>query len=541
MIEQSIIDRIIEVSVCEEVIRDFIELNRSGANFVGLSPFTDEKTPSFVVSPTKNIWSCFSSGKKGGAVGFLTEAQKHTFPEAIKYLGKKYNIEVVERKKSSSEIRSTQTRKDIYNVLDFAKGHYYEIAKSNQIALDYFNKRNFTSEIIDKFNLGYSTDKWRDLSDVAIKKGYGNLPLEEADLISGNGRKYWDKFRNRIMFPIQDHRNRYVGFGARIIDGDGPKYLNSKETKVYKKSFVLYGLNHAIEHIVKRDNCYIVEGYTDVISFHMSKVCNTVASCGTSLTSEQLTLIYRYTKNITFIFDGDKAGLKAAYRSIDMALELGFDVSVIKLVDIDPDDLAQRELNLQKYLNENCLDFVDYKASFIKNNSIDSKAKRINNIVASISKIQNTVKKDLYTDKIAEMFKVSKENLKNDMKAVLKTSKRVYKKNLIDDRNSIERLVDLIQNNSELIIEGITLSSFVALRIYELEDADLGSLDLREMELVVKPKGLQSLITEEDALHQLEKIFNTIKKKVITEKLMNITDQDLDSVQHLILVKNSIR
>ena len=556
MILQETIDRVTETAVCTEVISDFIEIKKNGANYKGLSPFSEEKTPSFVVRPSKNIWKCFSSGKGGNSVTFLMESQKMSYVESILYIGKKYNIEIKETKTKNKTYDYDQSRQQLFDVMDSAKDYYYKNGLNKDVCVDYLKNRGYTDKTIKKFGLGYSNDAWRDLSDDFIPNKCDSNSLEEVGLISTKGRKYWDKFRDRIMFPIQDHRNRTVGFGARVYnnnDPDAPKYINSIETRIYNKSKLLYGLNLAIDSIVKNENVYIVEGYTDVISFHQSKVCNTVATCGTSLTVEQLTLIKRYTSNVTFVFDGAKAGLRASHRSIDMALYAGLDVKIIKLKDIDPDELSKTIKNLSKYLDEQVLDFVDFKESFININNVDDNAKLINNIITSSSYIKDDVKKQLYLSKISKKFNIDYDKLKKSAKTVYLENKRVYKDDIIDDVNDVEKLVDLYHNNSELMINKYSLAQNIYLRITELYNQNLYDLDLKNIDLFKKPNSkLKSLLNKDEVLSQLNHIFKNIKKRIIiqtidknTELLLSDSDNKNRSkiskqIQYLIYLKNNL-
>jgi DNA primase len=540
MISNDVIDKIIEVSNCYEVIKDFIELKKSGTNWVGLSPFSDEKTPSFTVSSAKNIWKDFSSGKGGHAITYLMQAQRMNFPEALKYLGNKYNIEIIENsKRSSFDLQNQSDKKARYSALEFSKNHYYNnLIKSNKV-ITYIKSRGFTPQIVKNFQLGYSLNTWTDLLDNAVKNKHNQEDLKDVNLVTVSKRKYFDKFRNRLMFPISDSQNRVIGYGARTLTDNKkePKYINSSETNLYKKSFVLYGLNLAIEEIIRQDICYITEGYTDVISFHQSNVKNTVASCGTSLTIDQLKKIKRYTDNIGIIFDGDTAGIKAAYKSIDIALEVGFNVSVLKLTDMDPDNLAKSVKDLGKYINKNLMDFVDYKISFINHSKIDLKAKHINNIIKSVTLIDDSVKRKLYSNKITKIFNLDKA----DFNKIAETQKNTFKPSLnksnLFTQDYLNSLNEICKNSTDVSINGISVLNYVILKIQELEDPYLKgfTIDYNSNDNLIINKDKELVLIDE-----IDTIFDYIKLDYIENKLTNITNEDLNFIQDLIFIKQQI-
>lgn len=334
VISKSTIDKVFDVARLEEVIGDFVHLKRSGSNFKGLSPFTDESTPSFMVSPVKQIWKDFSSGKGGNVVAFLMEHEHFTYPEAIRYLAKKYQIEIEETEVSTEEKVQANERESMYLVSEFAQQYFQDILirheKGKAIGLSYFKERGFTEDTIKKFKLGYSLDEWEAFTKEAIKNGYKLDYLERTGLTIVKENRQFDRFKGRVMFPIHSMSGRVLGFGGRILltDKKAAKYMNSPESEIYHKSKVLYGIYHAKQSIAKEDNCYLVEGYTDVIQLHQRGIENVVASSGTALTSEQIRLINRLTKNITVLFDGDAAGLRASLRGIDLILEQGMNVKV---------------------------------------------------------------------------------------------------------------------------------------------------------------------------------------------------------------------
>jgi DNA primase len=413
------IDQVFETARVEEVIGDFVQLKKSGSNYKGLSPFSDERTPSFMVSPVKQIWKDFSTGKGGNVVAFLMEHEHFTYPEAIKYLAKKYNIEIEETEQSNEQKEAANERESLYLVSEFANSYFQNILhKTDQgksIGLSYFKERGFTDATIKTFDLGYSLNEWQAFTDEALKKGYKLEFLEKTGLTIVKEEKRFDRFKGRVMFPIKSMSGRILGFGGRIliIDKKAAKYLNSPESDIYHKSKVLYGIYNAKQSIAKEDNCYLVEGYTDVIQFHQTGIKNVVSSSGTALTSEQIRLINRLTKNITVLFDGDAAGMRASLRGIDLILEQGMNVKVCTFPDgEDPDSFAKQntleELNV--YLEAHAKDFIQFKASILyedsKNDPI-KKAETIRDIVNSIAKIPDTIKKEIYIQECARIMDIS--------------------------------------------------------------------------------------------------------------------------------------
>ena len=423
MISPSTIDLVFETSRVEEVIGDFVQLKKAGSNFKGLSPFSDERSPSFMVSPVKQIWKDFSSGKGGNVVAFLMEHEHFTYPEAIKYLAKKYNIEIEETEQTNEQKEQQDERESLYLVSEFANKYFQNILhKTDQgksIGLGYFKERGFTEETIKKFDLGYSLDEWQAFTDEALKQGYKLEFLEKTGLTIVKEEKRFDRFKGRVMFPIKSMSGRVLGFGGRILitDKKAAKYVNSPESIIYHKSNVLYGIYHAKQSIAKEDNCYLVEGYTDVIQFHQTGIKNVVSSSGTALTSEQIRLINRLTKNITVLFDGDAAGLRASLRGIDLILEQGMNVKVCTFPEgEDPDSFAKQNTleELSVYLIENAKDFIQFKASVLYEESKHDpikKAETIRDIVNSISKIPDRIKKEIYIQECSKIMDISEEVL----------------------------------------------------------------------------------------------------------------------------------
>ena len=423
LISKSTIDSVFETARVEEVIGDFVQLKRAGSNFKGLSPFSDERSPSFMVSPAKGIWKDFSSGKGGNSVAFLMEHSHFTYPEAIRYLAKKYNIEIEETEQTDEEKANTDVRESMYLVSEFAKDYFHNTLLHSEegkaIGLSYFKERGFTGETIKKFVLGYSPETWDALTKEALGKGYKLEFLESTGLTIPREDRPFDRFKGRVMFPIQSMSGRILGFGGRILANDkkAAKYLNSPESEIYHKSKVLYGIYQAKQSIAKENNCYLVEGYTDVIQFHQAGIENVVSSSGTALTPDQIRLINRLTKNITVLFDGDAAGLRASIRGIDLILEEGMNVKVCAFPDgEDPDSFAKKTPyeELVKYLDENSKDFIQFKASLLMNDAKNDpikKADLIRDMVVSISKIPDRIQREIYVQECARIMDISEQVL----------------------------------------------------------------------------------------------------------------------------------
>ncbi|KQO32863.1 DNA primase [Flavobacterium sp. Leaf82] len=423
MISQNTIDTVFETARVEEVIGDFVNLKRAGSNFKGLSPFSDERSPSFMVSPAKGIWKDFSTGKGGNSVKFLMEHSQFTYPEAIRYLARKYNIEIEETEQTDAEKAMTDVRESMYLVSEFAKEYFHKTLLNSEegkaIGLSYFKERGFTNETIKKFSLGYSPETWDALTKEALGKGYKLEFLESTGLTIAREDRPFDRFKGRVMFPIESMSGRVLGFGGRILTNDkkAAKYLNSPESDIYHKSKVLYGIFQAKQSIAKLNNCYLVEGYTDVIQFNQAGIENVVASSGTALTPDQIRLVNRLTKNITVLFDGDAAGLRASVRGIDLILEEGMNVRVCAFPDgEDPDSFARKtsQDDLVAYLEENSKDFIQFKASLLmkdaKNDPI-KKADLIRDMVNSISKIPDRIQREIYIQECARIMDISEQVL----------------------------------------------------------------------------------------------------------------------------------
>lgn len=427
MISRSTIDRVFETARVEEVIGEFVQLKKSGSNYKGLSPFSDERTPSFMVSPVKQIWKDFSSGKGGNVVSFLMEHEHYSYPEAIKYLAKKYNIEIEETVQTDEQKKQADERESMFLVSKFAKDYFQRTLLDNDqgkaIGLSYFKERGFQKETIQKFDLGYCLDEWDGFTKEALNKGYSLSYLEKTGLTIVKDSKQFDRFKGRVIFPIHSMSGRILGFGGRTLSNDKKtaKYVNSPESEIYHKSKILYGIYQAKKEIAKQDNCYLVEGYTDVISFNQSGIENVVASSGTALTAEQIRLISRLTKNITVLFDGDAAGIRASLRGIDLILEQGMNVKVVAFPEgEDPDSFAKScsDAELKEHLEKSSQDFINFKVSLLlkdSNNDPIKKASLIRDIVASISKIPDSIQQEVYVQECSRIMDISERVLFSEL------------------------------------------------------------------------------------------------------------------------------
>jgi len=423
MIKQSTINQVFETARVEDVIGDFVQLKRSGSNFKGLSPFSDERTPSFMVSPAKQIWKDFSSGKGGSVVSFLMEHESYSYPEAIKFLANKYGIEIEETEQTDEEKEANEQRESLFIINDFAKDYFVEYLhqtdEGKSIGLSYLRQRNFTDQTIKTFELGLAPDEWTALAEASQKDGFDEDLVAKTGLIVKKDAKKYDRFKGRLMFPIHSLSGRILGFGGRILKENKKtaKYLNSPESPIYDKSSILYGMYFAKKNIVKEDNCYLVEGYTDVIQLFQNGVENVVSSSGTALTPQQARLIYRFTKNITLVYDGDRAGIGAALRGVDVLLEQGLNVNISILPEEDdPDSFAQKYESdeIKAYLSEQSKDIVTFKAEILSKKGKDNPADRaavVHDVINSIAKIPDEIQQDFYIKRCSAILEVSEEKL----------------------------------------------------------------------------------------------------------------------------------
>ena len=376
MINNATKELILDTARIEEVVGEFVALKKRGSNLLGLCPFHNERTPSFTVSPAKCFFKCFGCGKAGDSLTFVMEHEHLTFPEALRYLANKYNITIEEEAPSAEFVEQQSFRESLFTVTGFAQQFYQDYLWNNEegkaIGLTYFRERGFTDEIIRRFNLGFAPDKWDGLTSAAQAEGYQLELLQKTGLTIVQDNKIYDRFRGRVIFPIHNLTGRVIAFGARILKTDpkSPKYLNSPETEIYFKSKNLYGIAQAKKSIIANDGCFLVEGYTDVVSLHQAGIENVVASSGTALTVEQIRLIGRYTRNITVLYDGDAAGIKASIRGIDLILEEGMNVRVVLFPDGEDPDSYSKKVNineLKDFLKEQAVDFISFKSKLMLN------------------------------------------------------------------------------------------------------------------------------------------------------------------------------
>ena len=528
MISKNTIEKVFEISRVEEVIGEFIQLKKSGSNYKGLSPFTNEKTPSFMISPAKQIWKDFSSGKGGNVVAFLMEHEQLSYPQAIKFLAKKYNIEVEETAITSEQKEKIDQKEKFILICEFAKKFFKEQLNKTDfgknIAYNYLLERGFDKSTIEDFEIGCLTEKRDSLKEFSVEKGYDIDDLVSLGLISGKNQN--DIYRSRIIFPIKTISGRTVGFGARVIktSSKSAKYINSPDSIIYNKSKILYGLNNSKNEIVKNDNCYIVEGYTDVIRFHQKGIKNVVSSSGTALTTGQINIIRRLTKNITMLFDSDNAGVNATIRSIDMILSEGMNVNICLFPENeDPDSFALKKetKEIKKYLNDNAIDFIEFKTKKLsesKRNSATEKAQVINDIISSIAKIPDKIKQEIYIKQCSEMLEINENTLFNALAQLTQISS-VNKNVTLQQPQKVEpekttQIFKLEKKIIEiLILYGNSKVTFDEIKMLKDDKGDI----------VYKPQKVESFVHEKIFLDlQLDEIeFANDDFKILYNKLIN--------------------
>jgi DNA primase len=429
MIPAETVELIHQTAVIEDVIGDYVDLKKQGGSYRGLSPFTNEKTPSFYVVPSKGIFKCFSSGKGGSLLTFLMEQEKVSYPEALRILARRYNIEIVEKERTAEEIESETVRESLSNISSWAQkwltDQLHNTDEGKAIGLSYFKNRGFREEILEKFKVGYCPEGWEGMTKAALKAGYPIERLTQSGLSKQNANKdkYFDFFHGRVMFPIRDETGRVIGFGGRTLKTEKKiaKYFNSPESPLYDKSKALYGIHLAKPHISKEDMCFLVEGYTDVMAMHQSGVENVVASSGTALTQGQIRLIRRFTKNVTVLFDGDAAGMRASLRGIDLLLKEGMSVKVVTFPDGDDPDSYSKKVSsteLQKFVKEDAQDFLAFKSDLLSSEAGDDPLKRaelVRSIVETIACIPDSIQRSIYIQTIAARLKLPEKLLQSEV------------------------------------------------------------------------------------------------------------------------------
>ncbi len=436
MIKPDTIQNILDAVRIEEVINDFVPLKRRGVNFIGLCPFHNEKTPSFTVSPSKGIFKCFGCGKSGNAVGFVMEHEHYSYPEALKYLANKYGIEVEEEEMTPEMKEQFDERERMFLLNGFISEHFqhnlFETEDGKAIGLTYLKEREFLEATIKKFQLGYAANAWEEYSNYALQHGYKKDILVKTGLSIEKEGKLIDRFKGRVIFPIHNLTGKVIGFGGRILTSDKKtaKYLNSPESEIYNKSKSLYGIYFAKSAIAKADNCYLVEGYTDVISLHQAGIENVVASSGTSLTVEQIKLIKRFTRNITILYDGDTAGIKASFRGIDLILEQGLNVKIVLFPEgEDPDSFVRshRKSEVDEFITKQSADFITFKTKLLLQETVGDpgkKAELIREIVLSVSKIPDGITRNVYIKECSTVMDIPEQTLMNELNKLLRQKYR---------------------------------------------------------------------------------------------------------------------
>lgn len=436
MIDKQTIDRIMDTAQIVDVVSDFVQLRKRGVNFIGLCPFHDEKTPSFSVSPSRGICKCFSCGKGGNAAHFIMEHEQLTYPEALRYLAKKYGIEIVEKELTDEQRQSISDRESMFIINAFAQQYFSDTltntVEGKDVGLAYFHERGFRDDIIRKFQLGYCSEQRDGFTSTALIKGYKREFLEKTGLsVFGENNYQADRFRGRVMFPVHTISGKVVAFGGRVLKSDAKlaKYVNSPDSEIYHKSSELYGLYLAKQAIVKSDCCYLVEGYTDVISMHQAGIENVVASSGTALTPGQIRLIHRFSENITVLYDGDAAGIKASIRGIDLLLQEGMNVKVLLLPGgEDPDSFARGRSASEfiEYIKANETDFIRFKSNLLLEESGKDPIKLaalITDMVKSIALIPDSIKRSVYAKECSMLFGVNEQMLLNEIKRTILVNK----------------------------------------------------------------------------------------------------------------------
>ncbi|MFC0343385.1 DNA primase [Epilithonimonas hispanica] len=542
MITKETIDKIFSTIRVEEIVGEYVQLKRAGSNFKGLSPFHEEKSPSFVVSPSKQIWKDFSSGKGGTAISFLMEIENFTYPEALRHAAKKYGIEIEENiREYSEEEKQSQTEKDLlYKIHEVANDYFqdqlWNSEEGKMIGFSYFKERELRDDIIKKFQLGYSPEKKSAFTEFALGKSYSKEILEKSGLsiFPENTPSGIDRFRDRVVFPIHSFSGRVLGFGARILKNNlkTAKYLNSPETEIYHKSNVLYGLNQSKQSISRKNLCLLVEGYMDVVSLHQSGIENVVASSGTSLTTEQIKLIKRLTENVTILFDGDKAGIKASFRSIDMLLAEGMNIRVLLFPDgDDPDSFARKHPQeyVENFIEKEAKDFIDFKAEILLRDAGDDpirKAESIRDIVKSVSFVQNALKREVYLKEVSNKFGLSEQSLFNELQIQTNVTQQQESKPKFEEKKAPQKL-EIVQEaftsvNPLLLLEEKLVDLMLKYGDVVLERKDIEGNDYK----ITVIEEILNHLEEDDCEIQLD-----IHKKIVSEVKEGILQNEIRSGQ----------
>ncbi len=533
MIDQDTINRIFDTADIVEIISEFVQLKKSGSNYKGLSPFANEKTPSFMVSPSKGIFKDFSSGKGGNVIGFLMEHEKLSYPDALRYVARKYNIEIAEKEKTEEDIIQENERESLLVISTYANKYFGDKLNNNAegkaIALKYLKERGLRENMIEKFQLGYNPDYSNALSGEALKNGFKQDYLTKSGLASESNGKFYDRFRGRIIFPIHGLSGSVMGFGGRTLrtDKNVAKYLNSPESEIYHKSRILYGLYFAKKSIVNSDRCFLVEGYTDVIAFHQAGIENVVASSGTALTVEQIRLIKRFTPNITIIYDGDEPGIKASFRGIDLVLEEGLNIKVLLLPEgEDPDSFSRKHSSseLLEYITKNEQDFISFKSGLLLTEADKDPVKKANfvsDILRSVSVIPEAINRSIYIRECSALLGMDESILYSEVN-------KLRKNKLNQKWTSRPRQDEYIAKESPSQPQ---VPSFVAEVYSEYEERDIVNFLLRFGNDKLKLPEEEDTTVAKYIIREIQndklEFENLVYKKVF-ETVMNILDKGQD-------------
>ena len=547
MIPKDTVDKIIETARVEEVVGDFISLKKRGANLLGLCPFHGEKTPSFTVSPAKGIYKCFGCGKAGNSVNFIMDHESLSYPDALRYLAAKYHIEIVEKEITPEEQAQITEKESLYIVTSFGQKYFtdnlWNTDEGKSIGLSYFRERGFTDEIIKKFQLGFSFEDRKAFSKAAIAAGYKPEYLIKTGLSILSDKHtegtpitindIFDRYTGRVIFPIHNGTGKVIGFGGRILNSDKKfaKYINSPQTDIYDKSIVLYGLYFAKKQITQEDNCYLVEGYTDVTSMHQAGIENVVASSGTSLTVEQIRLIHRFTNNITILYDGDVAGIKASFRGIDLILEEGMNVKVLLFPDGDDPDSFSKKVSgddLKEYIKKNSNDFITFKTNLLYEEAKHDPVKKstlVKDIIESIAIVPDAITRNEYITRCSHILQVDEQTLVFQVKAT--RDKKIAKKNFQPEQHTVEQQQNISENTNQEVKDDLQ----------KILDADLNPFAEQEKNLVRLLINYGThLISIEHVNEEDEKISIDVS---IAEFILNELEQDelsfVDSTYQLFL------
>jgi len=547
MIPKDTVDKIVETARVEEVVGDFITLKKRGANLLGLCPFHGEKSPSFTVSPSKGIYKCFGCGKAGNSVNFIMEHESLSYPEALRYLAAKYNIEIVEKEITPEEQAQITEKESLYIVTSFGQKYFtdnlWNTDEGKSVGLSYFRERGFTDEIIQKFQLGFSFEDRKAFSKAAIAAAYKPEYLVKTGLsilsdkhVEGTPitiNDIFDRYTGRVIFPIHNGTGKVIGFGGRILNSDKKfaKYINSPQTDIYDKSKVLYGLYFAKKQITQEDNCYLVEGYTDVTSMHQAGIENVVASSGTSLTVEQIRLIHRFTNNITILYDGDLAGIKASFRGIDLILEEGMNVKVLLFPDGDDPDSFSKKVSgedLRAYIKKNSNDFIKFKTNLLFEEARHEPVKKaalVKDIIESIAIVPDAIIRNGYITECSHILQVDEQTLVFQVKAT--RDKKITKKNFQPEQQVAEQPQNISENTNQEVKDDLQ----------KLLDAELNPFAEQEKNLV---RLLINYGTHLISVEHLNKENEKIEVDVsVAEFILNELEQDelsfVDSTYQLFL------